>query len=52
MKPKNDISNDMSEVIKSHEKDIDEYEKMRTHLITKGKEVETQLHEAMRALKV
>lgn len=33
----------MTEIIKSHERDIEEYDKIRTHLITKGKEKETQL---------
>jgi len=41
LKPKKDIANEVAEIIKSHEKDIDEYEKVRQHLITKGKEKET-----------
>ncbi|CAK86944.1 unnamed protein product (macronuclear) [Paramecium tetraurelia] len=52
LKPKKDIANEVLEIIKSHEKDIDEYEKVRQHLITKGKEKETQLQEAMKALKI
>ncbi|CAD8148528.1 unnamed protein product [Paramecium octaurelia] len=52
LKPKADIVNEVNENIKSHEKDIDEYEKVRQHLITKGKEKETQLQEAMKSLKI
>lgn len=42
----------MSEIIKSHEKDIEEFEKVKKHLIEKGKEKESQLQEAMKALRI
>lgn len=52
LKPKKDIVDDMSEIIKSHEKDIEEFEKVKKHLIEKGKEKESQLQEAMKALRI
>ncbi|CAD8068640.1 unnamed protein product [Paramecium sonneborni] len=52
LKPKGDIVNEVNENIKSHEKDIAEYEKVRQHLVTKGKEKEIQLQEAMKSLKI
>ncbi|CAD8089532.1 unnamed protein product [Paramecium sonneborni] len=52
LKPKGDIVNEVNEYIKSHEKDIEEFDKVRQHLIAKGKEKETQLQEAMKSLKI
>ncbi|CAD8154821.1 unnamed protein product [Paramecium pentaurelia] len=52
LKPKADIVNEVNENIIFHEKDINEYEKVRQHLVTKGKEKECQLQEAMKSLKI
>ncbi|KAM3126778.1 hypothetical protein pb186bvf_021118 [Paramecium bursaria] len=52
MKPKNDIVNDVSNLIKQNDKDIEDYDKLRQLLITKGKEKEAQLQEQMKNLRL